>query len=218
MANETENREDGQQQQATGDQTTDGHDAGAEAGKKVTLSLDELDQIISKRANQIVANHMKRIAPQPKVETKEHQDENQTLRARVKSLEDAEKQKVQQLHQAQRENSLRAALQSSGAANIEGAIAILERKGKIYQDERGGVMFRRGMEKNEVGEFPDDVPLEDGIRSWLASEEGAWYAAPKDAQGSGARQRQGSQGKGSSKGSKEERDNRLFALFGGGKR
>lgn len=113
------------------------------------------------------------------------QEAEKRLAERERALaEEAEKGKTAEL----RSETLRA-LTEAECSNVKGAFALLKEDGRIGRDKEGRLVFL-----TPEGDFVDEEPLEDGVKKWLASDEGKEYAKPRGVGGSGS----SDQGKGAS--------------------
>jgi hypothetical protein len=96
--------------------------------------------------------------------------------AKLRELEEERAKERAQAQAAEERATITEALTQAGAVNIKGAIALLKADGRIVRDEKGQLVYRDEYE---------DVPVAEGVKRWLATEEGRFYQAPRNAAGSG---------------------------------
>lgn len=116
--------------------------------------------------------------------------------------EEREKSLKKEAEMAEREERLQtdSALVAAGVVNKKQAMAVLKAEGRVKKGEDGDYIF--SMPREIAGEkFDEDMPLAEGIKEWLTTEDGKLFAPPIGASGSGA----GAQGKGD-KGGKSLKD------------
>jgi hypothetical protein len=113
----------------------------------------------AKKALKKLAEAEKRIAEKEKA-LKEESDKRQATELRSATL---------------------AALNAAECSNVKGALAVLKEDGRIGRDKDGNMVFL-----TPDGDYVDEESLEDGIKKWLASDEGKEYAKPRGVGGSGA--------------------------------
>jgi len=118
-----------------------------------------------------------------RIATKKQADRIKALEAQVET-EKAERQKVEAAKVAQEERSATVdALAAGGVSEpgrVKAALAVLREEGKIGRNEQGVVCWKA---QGKYG--PEDLPLADGIKAWLATDEGKFFLPPRDARGGG---------------------------------
>ncbi len=166
----------------------DGTEDGKTTGDKtVTMSIDDLDMLISKKVNQALsARDRRNVVTKTNEEPSEPFGDDEKLSAtkrlqrQVAQLEAERKAEREEAKALKREQAVRDALSEAGVKHTKAAMALLEKEGKIGQDDDGTLFFRVSQD--------EDISLGDGLKKWMSSEDGALFAAPKGAQGSGSRQ------------------------------
>lgn len=124
--------------------------------------------------------------------TEDHEVEDaKKVSKRIKEMETKMAKQVEEIRaEAQREKqaarkaeekvAMQAALQSAGVANLKGAMAVLESDGKFGRDENGQIRFFVPKDG-----YVDELSLEEGLKAWLASDDGKHYLPPTGTVGSG---------------------------------
>lgn len=118
-----------------------------------------------------------------RIASQKQADEIEKLKASLVA-ERQEREKAEADKRAQEERvAASEALASGGvteAPRVKAALAVLASEGRIVRDEKGGICFR------VQGKFGEElVPVAEGVRGWLATEDGKLFVPPRDAKGSG---------------------------------
>lgn len=114
--------------------------------------------------------------------------------ARINELE-AERAKERDAARASEERAeLTSALTAAGVVNLKGAMAVLTADKRIGRDEDGRVSF---VEPKDG--YTDFHSLSDGLKKWLATDEGKFYLPPRGVEGSGSAPNRAAPGKNASK-------------------
>lgn len=87
--------------------------------------------------------------------------------------EAAAKEKAELLKRQERSETL-AALTDAGSSNAKGAYALLKDEGRIIRNADGDLVMKV---MKEYGE--EEVPVNDGVKLWLATDEGKHYMPPR---------------------------------------
>lgn len=98
----------------------------------------------------------------------------------------AEAERATRLAENERSET-RSALTSAGCSDkmLAAAMALLKEEKRIARNEDGQLVFLTPKGKGE-NRYNEEEPLAEGIKNWLASEDGKSFAAPRGTEGSGA--------------------------------
>ena len=104
-----------------------------------------------------------------------------TLNNRLQKSEDARADEATQRRQLGLRSAVMKSLGESGLSgpHLKAASAVLYQDGKVHVTDDGSHLF-----KDQEGL---DVPLADGVRDWVASDDARLFLPPKDVRGSGDR-------------------------------
>jgi hypothetical protein len=117
------------------------------------------------------------------IEAKKAMAEIKALK-KQQALEKEEAAKAKLAAQTREESVLAtAALTGAGVLSVKGALALLKTEGRIGRNADGEVVFK--MPRDLGGErFEEEMSLEEGIKEWLATEDGKIYQPPRGVEGS----------------------------------
>jgi hypothetical protein len=161
-------------------------EAAAEAPKYLSMedynrSQASFMQMMEKKFKSLETTFAQSNKPKPAAQ---QDDEVISTKKQVAMLMEKLHQKEQKELEMEAFNATQEALTKNNVAPqyMKAAISVLKAEGKVQRDDDGKLVFI-----NEYG-VPDD--LHTGIKSWVNSEDGKIYQAPKGAQGGGNTPRQ----------------------------
>jgi hypothetical protein len=98
----------------------------------------------------------------------------EALHRQMQAKEEAAAKEKSELLQRQEKSDVIAALTSAGVTTAKGAYALLKEEGRIKRNADGELVM---VVAKEYGE--DEVPVADGVKHWLSTDEGKHFALPR---------------------------------------
>lgn len=166
--------------------------APAPAEEEEEEEVEETDEVAEETTDEEPKPAKKPAAPAKKPGLTKAEIQAKKAMEKIKAVErerKAEKEKAElrekELAEREEKTATQAALTQAGAINQKQALAVLKAEGRIKRGDDGELIFV--MPRDIAGEkFDEELPLADGIKEWLSSDEGKIYAPPRGAEGSGA--------------------------------
>lgn len=98
----------------------------------------------------------------------------EALHRQMQAKEEAAAKEKAELLQRQEKSDMLAALSAAGVTTAKGAYALLKEEGRIKRNADGELVM---VVVKEYGE--DEVPIADGVKHWLSTDEGKHFALPR---------------------------------------